>query len=48
MIAFDNRRVLHGRNAFNPNSGRRHLQGTYLDLDLLESRLRVLARDDRD
>ncbi len=44
MIAFDNRRVLHGRNAFNPNSGRRHLQGTYLDLDLLESRLRVLAR----
>ncbi|MCK2184179.1 TauD/TfdA family dioxygenase [Halomonas getboli] len=45
MVAFDNRRVLHGRQAFNPESGRRHLQGTYLDLDLCESRLRVLARD---
>ncbi|PSJ20679.1 gamma-butyrobetaine,2-oxoglutarate dioxygenase [Halomonas sp. ND22Bw] len=45
MVAFDNRRVLHGRLAFNPESGRRHLQGTYLDLDMCESRLRVLARD---
>lgn len=44
MVAFDNRRVLHGRRAFDPGTGRRHLQGTYLDLDLLESRLRVLAR----
>lgn len=44
MVAFDNRRVLHGRRAFDPNSGKRHLQGTYLDLDMLESRLRVLAR----
>ncbi len=44
MVAFDNRRMLHGRKAFNPESGRRHLQGTYLDLDLLESRWRVLAR----
>ncbi|MFD2436636.1 clavaminate synthase family protein [Modicisalibacter luteus] len=44
MIAFDNRRVLHGRRAFDPNTGKRHLQGTYLDLDLLESRLRVLLR----
>lgn len=44
MIAFDNRRVLHGRRAFDPSTGQRHLQGTYLDLDLLESRLRVLAR----
>ncbi|WP_136248281.1 TauD/TfdA family dioxygenase [Halomonas borealis] len=44
MVAFDNRRVLHGRRAFDPNTGRRHLQGTYLDLDMCESRLRVLAR----
>ncbi|APE30294.1 gamma-butyrobetaine,2-oxoglutarate dioxygenase [Halomonas aestuarii] len=44
MVAFDNRRVLHGRRAFDPSTGRRHLQGTYLDLDMLESRLRVLAR----
>ena len=44
MIAFDNRRVLHGRREFDPNSGARHLQGTYLDRDMLASRLRVLAR----
>ncbi|WP_240724762.1 TauD/TfdA family dioxygenase [Onishia niordana] len=46
MIAFDNRRVLHGRRAFDPSTGRRHLQGTYLDLDMIESRLRVLSRPD--
>ncbi|WP_233279905.1 TauD/TfdA family dioxygenase [Halomonas lysinitropha] len=44
MVAFGNRRILHGRGAFNPASGRRHLQGTYLDRYMLESRLRVLAR----
>ncbi len=44
MIAFDNRRVLHGRGAFNPNTGKRHLQGCYLDYDMVESKLRVLAR----
>jgi gamma-butyrobetaine dioxygenase len=44
MVAFDNRRVLHGRNAFDPNTGKRHLQGTYLDLDMLQSHLRVLSR----
>ena len=44
MLTFDNRRVLHGRTAFDPNSGPRHLQGTYLDRDLVLSRLRVLER----
>ncbi|WP_245391765.1 TauD/TfdA family dioxygenase [Salinicola aestuarinus] len=44
MVAFDNRRVLHGRNAFDPNTGKRHLQGLYLDRDMLESHLRVLSR----
>ncbi len=44
MIAFDNLRVLHGRDAFDPNTGHRQLQGCYLDRDLLRSRLRVLAR----
>lgn len=44
MIAFDNLRVLHGRDAFDPNSGHRHLQGTYLDRDLIRSRQRVLER----
>jgi gamma-butyrobetaine dioxygenase len=44
MLAFDNLRVLHGRTAFDPNSGPRHLQGTYLDRDLVRSRQRVLER----
>jgi gamma-butyrobetaine dioxygenase len=44
MIAFDNLRVLHGREAFDPSTGRRHLQGAYLDRDLIHSRLRVLDR----
>lgn len=41
---FDNRRVLHGRAAFDPNSGPRHLQGCYVDGDDFLSRLRVLER----
>jgi gamma-butyrobetaine dioxygenase len=45
MLAFDNLRVLHGREEFFPNTGRRHLQGCYVDRDLVESRLRVVARD---
>lgn len=44
MIAFDNLRVLHGREAFQPDTGRRHLQGIYLDRDLVRSRQRVLER----
>ncbi|MCS4504153.1 Gamma-butyrobetaine dioxygenase [wastewater metagenome] len=44
MVAFDNLRVLHGREAFDPSTGGRHLQGAYLDRDLIHSRLRVLER----
>ncbi|WP_425450059.1 TauD/TfdA family dioxygenase [Virgifigura deserti] len=44
MLAFDNARVLHGREPFDPNTGRRHLQGCYLDRDLVLSRLRLLER----
>ncbi len=44
LLAFDNRRVLHARTAFDASSGRRHLVGCYLDRDELLSRLRVLAR----
>jgi len=43
-IAFDNLRVLHGREAFDPNTGYRRLQGAYLDRDPIRSRLRVLER----
>ena len=44
MVAFDNRRVLHGRDAFDPNSGYRHLHGCYVDRGEFNSRLRLLAR----
>ena len=44
MVVFDNRRVLHGRAAFDPSTGFRHLRGCYVDRGELDSRLRVLAR----
>jgi gamma-butyrobetaine dioxygenase len=44
LVMFDNRRILHGRAAFDPQSGTRRLEGCYLDRDELHSRLRVLAR----
>lgn len=44
MTVFDNRRVLHGRQAFNPNTGRRHFRGCYVDRGELLSRVRVLSR----
>lgn len=44
MVAFDNSRILHGREAFDPNSGRRHLRGSYLDWDAVRSRRRLLDR----
>lgn len=45
MVAFDNRRVMHGRNSFDPTTGHRHLQGCYVDYDMVESALRVTARE---
>ena len=44
LMAFDNRRVLHGRAAFDPQSGPRQLQGCYVDTDDFLSRLRVLEQ----
>ena len=44
LVAIDNRRVLHGRAAFDAASGQRHLQGCYVDRDGLFSRMRVLER----
>ncbi len=40
-----NDRALHGRTAFDPNLGRRHLQGCYIDRDGIESRRLVLRRN---
>ena len=47
MACFDNRRMLHGRTAFDPSSGRRWLRGCYSEREELESRLRMLARAER-
>ena len=43
MLVFDNRRMLHGREAFNPATGERRLRGCYVDSGSLDSRLRVLS-----
>jgi gamma-butyrobetaine dioxygenase len=43
VLCFDNRRMLHGRTEFQPNTGLRHLQGCYLDMDMVRSRLRTCS-----
>ena len=45
---FDNYRIMHARNAFDPDSGYRHLQGCYVCRDDLQSRLELLRRKGRD
>ncbi|MEX1109057.1 MAG: TauD/TfdA family dioxygenase [Dongiaceae bacterium] len=45
LLMMANQRTLHGRTAFDPSLGRRHLQGCYVDMDGVESRHRVLERD---
>ncbi|WP_420451107.1 TauD/TfdA family dioxygenase [Ilumatobacter sp.] len=47
LVGFDNRRILHGRDAFDPGVGRRRLRGCYIDRDDVLSRLRVLRRPGR-
>lgn len=44
MAVFDNRRTLHGRTRFNPNTGFRHLHGFYVDRQDFDGRLRILSR----
>ena len=44
IFCFNNRRVLHGRTEYNPDSGHRHLQGYYLDRDEITSRLHYLKK----
>ena len=43
-IVFDNHRVVHGREAFVAESGRRHLRGCYVDRGALRSTYRTLVR----
>lgn len=47
MVVMSNRRVLHGRTEFDPSSGYRHLRGYYIEMNEIDSRLRVLARSAR-
>ena len=44
IFSFNNRRLLHGRTAFNSNSGNRHLQGYYMDRDEIIGRLNFLKK----
>ncbi len=43
VVGFDNRRILHGRDAFE-SGGRRHLRGMYIDQDEIRSTARVVSR----
>ena len=45
IFSFNNRRVLHGRTEFDPNSGHRHLQGYYMDRDEIIGRLNYLKNN---
>jgi alpha-ketoglutarate-dependent taurine dioxygenase len=41
-VIFNNRRVLHGRREFDPETGERWLKGCYVDADVFNSKMRVL------
>ena len=43
LVGFDNRRLMHGRDAFD-GTGTRLLTGCYIDHDEIYSRIRVLKR----
>jgi gamma-butyrobetaine dioxygenase len=44
LLAFDNRRILHGRDGYQAAAGTRWLRGCYCERDELRSRLRILRR----
>lgn len=44
MVIFDNQRILHGRAAFDPSSGARHLRGYYIEHNEVDNRIRMLAK----
>ena len=47
LLAFDNRRILHGRDAYGEGGGGRWLRGCYSERDELDSRIRILQRAGR-
>lgn len=44
LLAFDNRRVLHGRAGYEAKGGSRFIEGIYCDRDDLHSRIRTIKR----
>ena len=44
VLAFDNRRILHGRDAYTEGRRDRLLRGCYGERDELRSRIRILER----
>ena len=44
LLAFDNRRALHGRNGYDAAGGVRFIEGVYSDRDDLHSAIRSLER----
>ena len=44
LMMMDNHRLLHGRTSYDPNEGKRFLQGCYLDFDSTEGKLLHLKR----
>ncbi len=46
-LVFDNRRILHAREAFDPASGPRHLRVVQMERDEFYSRLQLVARKGR-
>lgn len=47
-VIFNNRRVLHGRSAFEAEKGQRWLKGAYVDTDVFKSKWRVMSKKMRD
>ncbi len=47
LVIFDNRRLLHARDAFEGSTGHRWLQGCYMERDEIRSRYRMIQRDRR-
>lgn len=48
LFTYDNNRVLHGRESFDPNTGHRHLQGCYINHEDVLSKLALLDRSSLD
>ena len=48
MMVFNNQRLLHGREGFDPGRSHRHVRSCHVDLDEFHSRLRVAYRERKD